>query len=499
MRTAVSTPASRRAARARMIRVFFACWLIYTVLWAPFIVREHYPAVTLVEQGTLNVSRYFGWTDDIFRGPHGGAFINNNPGASLTGAIPLLPFRPLLTRVDAWNQTQPRPAVQTDSDEGFWHAVMAGRGVYFLLVGFLTVAFLMAPLTAGMVAYLGARLIQAGFAPGAAAGVALLTGLGTPLLFRSGLLNHNLLVADAGFIALLILWDPRNRPVTGLRALLAGLLSGYAVLCDYSGSVVVVTAGIYVLLRWRGEGGSWRVPAAFAVGLVPGCAALLLYQAWAFGPFYLPSQQFMTPTAPTSHGYRGFGWPSPALAWALLVDPRFGIFAYCPALAAALAAPFMRTAKFLIWRREMWILLGYFALFLVFCAANQYSWLQPLTGFRYLVPVVPGLALLAIYTALSLPRSARVVVMAASCLQSILMTAAHENDLRLTLSTLWQRKFEMLWAVRLREAGIPDVWSRVSEIAAALFVVIAVMQVANALRTSSGTIEGPSTMTVGLE
>jgi hypothetical protein len=36
------------------------------------------------------------WTEDIFSGPRGGAYINNNPGASLTGAVPLLLLRPIL-------------------------------------------------------------------------------------------------------------------------------------------------------------------------------------------------------------------------------------------------------------------------------------------------------------------------------------------------------------------------------------------------------------------
>ena len=77
-------------------RVFFTCWLFYTVFWTPFVLREHFPALALAEEGTLNVHRYIGWTDDIFAGPRGGAYINNNPGASLAGAVPLILLRPIL-------------------------------------------------------------------------------------------------------------------------------------------------------------------------------------------------------------------------------------------------------------------------------------------------------------------------------------------------------------------------------------------------------------------
>jgi hypothetical protein len=439
--------------------VFVVCWLVYVVLWSPYIVREHFPAMTLAERGTLNVERYLGWSEDIFPGPEKGAFINNNPGASLTGAIPLVLLRPLLTRVNAWNQRQPLPvSPASDKGEVFWRAVREGRGCYFLLIGFLTTAAVMAPATAGTLAYLCRRLIEGGV-PGASAGLtAILCGVGTPLLFRSGLLNHNLLVADAGFTALLVLWDKEDRPLTLPRVLSAGLLSGYALLCDYSGVVVIAIAAIYTGIRSAGKNSRLRALSGFAAGTIPGIAILLIYQAWAFGSFYHPSQHYMPPTAPTVHGYRGFDWPSPALAWALLIDPRFGLFAYTPALLLAFAAPFISRVRYKLPPRECWLILTYFALFLVFCSANQYSWLQPLTGFRYLVPVVPGLALLAVQAAQALPRFFRRLLACISCLQMLLLTATHENDVRRTLGALRETGWEPLWLSRLGQAGLPPGW-----------------------------------------
>src|SRR5579884_2283814 len=74
------------------LRVFVVCWLVYAVFWSPYIVREHFPALTLSETGSLNAHRYLGWSDDIFPMTPERAFINNNPGASITGAIPLILF-----------------------------------------------------------------------------------------------------------------------------------------------------------------------------------------------------------------------------------------------------------------------------------------------------------------------------------------------------------------------------------------------------------------------
>jgi hypothetical protein len=301
--------------------------------------------------------------------------------------------------------------------------------------------------------------MEGGVPAAAAALSALLYGLGTPVLFRSAHLNHNLLVGDAGFIALLLIWDPKCRPIRPARAAVAGMLAGYAVLCDYSGVVVIIVTAAYVWVRSAGQPGGERLRAmaAYAGGLAPGVVALAAYQAWAFGSLYRPSQHYMTPTAPTSHGYRGFDWPSPALAWANFFDPRFGLFAYCPALALALLAPFRMRARYRVPARETWILLTYFALFVLFCAANQYSWLQPLTGFRYLVPVVPALALLALQVAQALPRVLRWIVAIAACAQSLVLAAAHENDLRLALGTIWHRQFALLWMIRLRGAGGPQI------------------------------------------
>jgi hypothetical protein len=457
---ALSPGKDRLACRtASTLRVFATCWLVYTVFWTPWIVREHFPAIALAESGQLNVERYLGWSEDIFPGPRGGAYINNNPGASLTGAVPLILLRPILAPIDEWNQRLPRRPFRGNDDSIMARLAAVGRTYYFMLVAFLTVALVMAPATAFAVAYLCRRAMEAGLSAAQAAAVALLCGLGTPLLFRTGHLNHNLLVADAGFIALLLLWDPADRPLHPTRAGLAGLLAGYTVLCDYSGVVVVATVALYVWLRSGHDSSARRNCAiAYLAGLVPGIAGLLIYQQWAFGSSYLPSQHYMTPTAPTSHGYRGFAFPSAALAWANFFDPRFGLFPFCPALFLAFLAPFARRVKHRLPSREMRVIFVYCLLFVLFCAANQYSWLQPLTGFRYLVPIVPVMALAAMQGAQILPRIAQWAIAIASLLWSVILTGAHVNDVRLAAQTWRHRQFFLPWMLRLRAAGLPITW-----------------------------------------
>jgi hypothetical protein len=438
-------------------RVFLTCWLVYTAFWTPFIVREHYPAIALAQRGSLNVEAYLGWTDDIFRAPRGGAYINNNPGASLLGAVPLVLLRPLLDRVDQWNQRRPRTIPKGEEDGAFARMAAAGREFYFLLVAFLTVAMVMAPATAGAAAFLCSSLAGAGVPAASSAVAAILYGLGTPVLFRAGYLNHNLLVADAGLAALLLLWDPAARPLSPARAAAAGLLAGFSLLCDYSGVVVIAVTALYAWMRSaeHGQPERWRAVWAFAASVVPAVAVLVIYQAWAFGAPYWPSQHYMPPTAPTSRGYRGIDWPSPGLLWANFFDPRFGLFAYCPVLMLAFAAPFLTRVRHRVPRREMWILAVYVGLFVLFCAANQYSWLQWTTGFRYLAPAVPALAILAMQAGQALPRLARRVLAAAALAQSLIVAAAYQADIRTSVSALIRNRFELPWMIRLGAAGVP--------------------------------------------
>ena len=124
----------------------------------------------------------------------------------------------------------------------------------------------------------------------------------------------------------------------------------------------------------------------------------------------------------------------------------------------AFAAPFVRRVRHRLPDHETRVVWSYFGLSVLFCAANQYSWLQPLTGFRYLVPIVPGLALLAMQAGQALPPKPKWALAIAACAQSLILAAGHENDIRRELSAVWERRFAFFWMVRLQEAGVTVTW-----------------------------------------
>ncbi|MFQ5421771.1 MAG: hypothetical protein ACE5EY_15575, partial [Anaerolineae bacterium] len=86
----------RFSLRGTAVRLFFTCWLVYALHFATNTVREIYPALSLGDHLSFDVSEYVGLHSDIFEMPGRGAFINNNPGASILGAVPYALARPLI-------------------------------------------------------------------------------------------------------------------------------------------------------------------------------------------------------------------------------------------------------------------------------------------------------------------------------------------------------------------------------------------------------------------
>lgn len=434
------------------LRLFFSAWLVYAINWAPFVVREHLPAMRLAESGTLDVSPFLGWSDDVFAGPRGGAFINNNPGASLLGAIPLVVARPLL----AFAARQPDPPQLSWAREpvSSIESSQPRRQWYFWGIAFFTAAFLMAPVSALSISTFGAALWRAGIPRNPAIAAALFLGFATPFFLRTGYLNHNLLVAHCGLFAAVMLWNDGRRPGSG-RAAAAGFLSGYAVVCDFTGVLVVAVLGAYAWLRGGDEGegmrGRIRTAAFYCVGGAPTAVMLALYQRWAFGDPVHPSQHFMTAIEQTSHGYRGFTLPSLEIASINFFNPTFGLFAVCPVLALAFAAPFVRRVRFRMPGREMAVAFAYVTAFVVFCASNQYSTLQGSTGIRYLVPIIPALALLTLQVAQALPRSIQRLLFVLAVSMAALPAITHDPLIFFLRDPF---DLQISWVRRLAEHGV---------------------------------------------
>jgi hypothetical protein len=408
----------RYSVRDIAIRLFFTCWLIYALHFATNTVREIYPALSLGDHLSFDVSEYLGLHPDIFEMPGRGAFINNNPGASIMGAVPYALARPVIDRIVASIQHErqvsgaPAPVYKTIypmSREFYQQAYERGLDVKFGLAAGVMQAFLMAPISALSVVVMFYILLSLVGSVRKALLLAVLYAFATPVFYRTAQLNHNLLISHCALFAFALLWRPWDKSSQQKRPhyLLAGLLTGWSLVLDYSGLIVILVVGLYALVRWSSQPAEtrrWSDLIRFSAGVAVCIAILMGYQWMAFGNPIYPAQSYMPPTQYTSYGYRGMEWPQLDLLWLLSFGMRYGLFTSAPLLALALYIPgWIRRKDRLVGNLETWFIVVFTAAFFLFTAANQFARLQFNSGVRHVVPVTPFLFLLAANVLIRMP------------------------------------------------------------------------------------------------
>lgn len=393
------------------LRLFLTCWLVYGLHLATNTVREIFLALSIAEDFSFRVDAYGGMHTDLFELEGRGWHIGNNPGTSMLAAIPYAVVRPLADRiVDRVNRARAASGAEPPEYDSPWpmarefyrEAWRRGYDVKFGIAAIVMQLLCMAPISAFGVVLMFWTLRHLSRSETAALWLTLLYAFGTPVFFRTGFINQNMILTVVGFAGFLMLWHPFPLVTSERRRyLLAGLAGGGTLLLDYTG--VVLVGGLFVY-------GAWRVRDRlqfvwwYAAGTIGPVLLLWFYQYQSFGhPFY-PGQAWM-PVLQNEFvltGVRGVSYPDPALALANFFDYRFGLYTSCPLLLLAFAAPWLRH-----WvpQREMWTIFAVFGALVVFFAAIRYSWLQYNSGVRYLVPAVPLLFLLTAGVLLRLPRA----------------------------------------------------------------------------------------------
>lgn len=389
-------------------RLFLTCWLVYTLHFATDVVREHYPAIALADHLSFRLDEYGGLHPDLFETPGRGWHIGNNPGGSMVAAIPYAIFKPVvdlvvrkvLERRAASGLTEP-PAYNTpwpNARRFYAEAWRRGLDIKLGLAAFITQAFCMAPSSAAAVVLMFFVLRALLRSDRQAMWLALLYAFGTPVFFRTGFFNHNLMLGHIAFAGMAVVWHPWGHPRLSerARAILCGVAGGAALLFDYSGGVLLAGLGGYVLLkRWQEGGRRAAVPGIlwYVAGAIPPILLLWFYQYEAFGNPFLPGQAWMPPVEWIDRGYQGYQFPPvPDLLRMLLVDHRFGLFVAGPIFLLAFAYPFMdRGPARAIPVLEALVLLGTPFVMWLFFGGNNYTRLQFNTGIRYLTPIFPFL------------------------------------------------------------------------------------------------------------
>ena len=359
----------RYSDRGIAFRIFLTCWLIFTLHFATNTVREIYPALSLGDHLSFDVSEYNGLHQDIFEIPGRGSFINNNPGASIIGAVPYWLFRPLtdriVDRVNAARAGDPAPGkVEYDTiyplaQEFLQKARERNLDVKLGLAAGVMQAFAMAPISAlGAVAMFWIFLSLTGDRRVSIL-LSLLYAFATPIFFRTAQLNQNALVADFALFAFVLLWRPIGSRNAASRPfyLLAGLCTGWTVVLDYSGLVAVAALCGYAFATWLAAPAGERKfgdLARFGLGIALCAVVLMAYQWSSFGNPILPAQSYMPPANFTELGYRGFSFPQADLLLETAFGLRYGLFTSAPILLAVFLVPlWLKKTGRLLERREI--------------------------------------------------------------------------------------------------------------------------------------------------
>lgn len=452
---ASSTPARAAAPRTPGIqwRLFLTCWVIFCLHFATDFVREHFLVTSIVDDRSFDLGRYYEMHPDIFRNPpeapHGGVHHGANPGMSMIGAIPYALFKPLVDVVvekelagrtgragDDAAYKDPRAKRM----EFYRRARELGVDVRFGLLGFITMVFCMAPLSALSAVIVMRLLLGMGWSERASLWLSFAYAFCTPTLFRTAYLNQNIGIGLFGIMGLALLWDPlrtaEQRWSLRTRLMASGFLGGVCFLSDYSGAITCGLIGVYAVWRAMEERG-WGdvIPTGlwYTLGALPPIVMLWFYQWASFGNAFLPPQNWMPPVEWIEVGYKGVGGPQPDLFWMLLADMRFGLFTTSPFLLLALAWPFYSwRGQTRLPRREALLCAAITVAYVVFFSAVQYTRLQWVTGIRYLMPVIPFLFLLAVDVVRVVPRAVAAVALAAGFLVdwSLAMTRSQAGVLQ---------------------------------------------------------------------
>jgi hypothetical protein len=197
-------------------------------------------------------------------------------------------------------QLQPVDRIE-GSDARLWVVHVLTSGLAFVLVAFL------------------AGRVGEGLAPGRGAAVLVAFALGTLVapLAASGFAHVT--AAALGFATFLLAW--RRRPLA------AGLVAGAALVVEYQTAAILAVVGLYVALR------GLRAGAAYAAGLVPGVAALLVYDTLAFGSPWHLSYRYVA-IEQQSTGFFGIGLPRLHSTWEVFAGSS-GLLVVSPVLLAA--------------------------------------------------------------------------------------------------------------------------------------------------------------------
>jgi hypothetical protein len=387
-----SAASSERLHALGIIVILLLCYAYFFPRWADPNQNSRLNMVfAVVEDGTFQIDKYVANTVDYAKvGEH--YYSDKAPGAAVLG-IPLYAAlapvldTPLLSGLTA----------RLEAHSAFAGTLRAeGSGVSTQKVRFAIVQVFLSLLvsalpTAALAALLFLWLQAVTMAVTPRLVVALGYGLATPAFAYANAFYGHQLSAFLLFAAFYLLARAPARIGAG-RALLVGLLLGYAFVTEYPVALMVGPIGLYALY------GFWqrRQLAPFfwlAAGGLVVAAGWMWYNTAIFGgPLELGYSRSELWTDQHHTGFMSLTLPTLDAAWGITFSPFRGLFLLSPWLLLALPG-FVLWWRDRRWRAEWWLALSITAAIFLFNTASSMWWGGFAVGPRYLLPMLPFLVL----------------------------------------------------------------------------------------------------------
>lgn len=384
---------SAQLLRLLLFLTLLGCFGYFFPRWADWNQNSRFNLVqALVDDGTVKIDRYVGNTGDYaYIGGH--YYSDKAPGMAVLGVPVYAAVRSLIPTLRGGSL----PAAAADNDALRATLRVGGSGLsseklsYFFALTVttsLTVALpsaLLGVLFFDVSGHLGLSRRQRLLAT-------LLYGLATPAFAYANAFVGHQTAAFLLFAAFAVLFGIRRGALPRAWLPAAGFLIGYAAITEYPTALIGGLLGLYALLT-LGQPRDTLV--RLTIGLLPPLFILIVYDLVAFGtPLpvgYLHSTLW---TDVHQTGFVSLTYPRPEALWGITFSPHRGLFFLSPFLLWALpgyAALWTNRAR----RPEFWLLL-LAPLALLLFNGSSVMWSGGFAvGPRYLVPMLPFLALAA--------------------------------------------------------------------------------------------------------
>ncbi len=378
--------------RRTILLIFCILLIAYAYVLPRRVDRMQFARLSLVraltERGTVQIDAYVSKTDN-YAIYNGHAYSEKPPGPALmglmvyAGALPLLEVPAVNTWLE-WLAGEPRADVTSRQQD---HALRVERIRRFMAQYLLTLVVIAVPAAAaGALLYRFLEIFRVSH--GLRLLLVMAYGLGTPAATYAGNFYSHQLVASLCLGAfVLLVWLAQGQGGAA-RALLAGLLMGYAVISEYPAALIVAVLGIYAWQKLP-----WSLLRAVLIGGMLPVALLVVYNLVAFGtPLPVSYAYSVLHRSEYQTGFMSITYPQLEALWGLTFSPFRGLFVRAPWLLPALPG-------YLLWwrrgelRAELLVAVGVSAGMLLLYASAARWWGGAAAGPRYLVSSLPFLAL----------------------------------------------------------------------------------------------------------